>query len=84
MSFVLFQGAFAILGGVIMGFFMINNEMAFPNDAMADSLSFILLMVLVQVSMIPFSMALSTFFQDSKVANYVGNLFNTLPILIFI
>lgn len=62
MSFVLFQGIFAILGGIIMGLFLFNNEMVFPNDTKTDSLTFVLLLVLLQVAMIPLTMALSTLF----------------------
>ena len=36
------------------------------------------------MSVIPFSMALSTFFTDSKVAQYVGSLFMIFPTLIFL
>jgi len=40
--------------------------------------------VLLLISVIPFSMALSTFFSDSKVAQYVGSLFMVFPTLIFL
>jgi ATP-binding cassette subfamily A (ABC1) protein 3 len=41
-------------------------------------------MVLLYLSYIPFTMTLSTFFTDSKVANYVGGLLMIFPIIIFL
>ena len=40
--------------------------------------------ILMMVSQIPFSMALSTFFTDAKVANYVGSLLLNFPIYFFL
>jgi hypothetical protein len=41
-------------------------------------------MVILYLSYIPFTMTLSTFFTDSKVANYVGGLIMIIPIIIFL
>lgn len=84
LSFVIFQGIFAAITGIVMGYFLFDNEAAFPNDTRVDSLQFVILMIAVYVAMIPFSMSLSTLFQDSKVANYVGSTVLSLPIIFFI
>ena len=67
-----------------MGLFVYNNEMIFPNHSQNDSIMFICVLVVLYVSQIPFTMALSTFFTDAKVANSVGGLIMAFPAIIFI
>jgi len=83
-SFFIFQGIFAIIGGFIFGAFVINDNNLFPQDAMNSSLLFMAVIILHNISTIPFAMSLSTFFDDSKVAAYMGQLFLILPMILFI
>lgn len=84
LSIVLFQACFAIVSSLIMGAFVYNNDGLFPNHTQNDSLIFICLLVILYVAQIPFTMALSTFFTDAKVANSVGGLIMAFPAVIFI
>lgn len=67
-----------------MGIFVYDNETIFPNHSQNDSIMFICVLVVLYVAQIPFTMALSTFFTDAKVANSVGGLIMAFPAIIFI
>ena len=71
-SFFLLQGIFAVLGGVIFLLFVYNDSNIFPVDAKTSSVQFALMIMLHNIAQIPFSMALSTFFNDPRVAAYMG------------
>lgn len=49
-SFVLFQSIFAIVSSIIMGLFVYNNEIIFPNHPVNDSILFICVLVIVYVA----------------------------------
>mmetsp|Transcript_41163 Transcript_41163/g.62589 ORF Transcript_41163/g.62589 Transcript_41163/m.62589 type:complete len:181 (-) Transcript_41163:2888-3430(-) len=72
LSFFLFQAIFAFLGGFIFAAFVFNNDNLFPNDPMNSSIQFAIVIMLHNLAQIPFSMSISTLFNDSKVAAYVG------------
>jgi hypothetical protein len=74
----------AIVSGIIVGAVLWGNERIFTDNLDAKSAQFMMVMILFLVSQIPFSMTISTLFNDSKVANYVGGLLLTFPIIIFL
>ena len=67
-----------------MSAFVWGERGLFPGDTQMRSFEFMIAVILMLVSNIPFSMALSTFFTDFKVANYVGSLVLNFPIYIFL
>ena len=73
-----------MISGIIVGTVLWGNQELFNSDLDSKSAQFMTVMVLFLLSQIPFSMALSTFFNDSKVANYVGGLLLTFPIIFFL
>jgi hypothetical protein len=83
-SFLIFQTFFSILGGCIIGAWVYGNEGVFPEDPVGRSIQFTMLLILFQVAQIPLLMAVSTFFSDAKVANYVGYIVVISPMLIFL
>lgn len=72
------------MSGLIVGVILWKNENIFSEDTQSRSIQFILCMIVTYLGYIPFTMSLSTFFMDSKVANYVGGLIMTFPIIIFL
>ena len=83
-SFMIYQGIIAVFSGVIVGSVLWGNEGLFTDNLTAKSIQFMLVMIVFLTSQIPFTMSLSTFFNDSKVANYVGGLLMIVPIIIFL
>ena len=83
-SFILFQGIFAILSGILLTVFVFDYEYAFPYNGFSRSIGFMIGAILFCIAQIPFAMALSTVFNDSKVGNQVGGLFIILPIVLFL
>jgi hypothetical protein len=60
-----------------------SEELFGEKDTTSTSFQFILIITLLGIAQIPFSMALSTLFQDSKVASQIGGLLIILPVLIY-
>lgn len=66
-----------------MGAVVFGSAILFPEDTISRSIQFILLVALIGIAQIPFSMALSCAFHDSKVASQVGGLLIIFPVLLF-
>jgi len=84
MSFIFIQGFFAVIAGLIlMAGFMGDNTM-FPDDPYGNCVKFGGAVILFALTQIPYCMALSTLFSDSKLANQIGGLLLLIPELIFL
>ena len=69
MSFFIVQSIFAVLNGMVIGYMIFNNETIFPEQGrQSRSIQYTILSVLMCLGYIGFSMSLSTFFSDPKVA----------------
>ena len=66
--------------------FPVFNDANFfgPLDTHRKSVELTVCTILLYVSAIPFTMALSTFFSDEKVANNIGSLFIIVPVLLLL
>jgi ABC-type polysaccharide/polyol phosphate export permease len=69
MSFFIVQSIFAVLNGAVIGYMIFDNEIIFPeHERRSRSIQYTILSVLMCLGYIGFSMSLSTFFSDPKVA----------------
>jgi len=70
LSFFVYQVILSVWNGVIIGGIMWNNEIAFPvpETRTQNSLQYTLLAIVFCIGMVGYSMALSTLFYDTKVA----------------
>lgn len=85
LSYFLFQSIFAVLSGVIITFPIFNDADFFgPLDTHKKSIELTVCTILLYLSSIPFTMALSTFFSDEKVANNIGSLLIIVPVLLLL
>lgn len=85
LSYFLFQSIFAILSGMIITFPIFNDRNFFgPIDTHKKSFELTVCTILLYVSAIPFTMTLSTFFSDEKVANNIGSLLIVVPVLLLL
>lgn len=83
-SFFLTQGIFAVLSGIILGAGLQGNDAMFPANSSLNPLIFGVAVMLFGLGMIPYCMALSTLFSDSKMANQIGGLLLLIPELIYL
>ena len=70
LSFFIYQAVMALWSGCVIGGILFNNENAFPDEEnrLNNSISYIFVAIVQCVGMIGYSMALSTLFDDTKVA----------------
>ena len=70
LSFFVYQAILSLWSGVIVGGILFNNSIAFPDEdtRFNNSIGYMLAVILLCLGMIGFSMAFSTLFYDTKVA----------------
>mmetsp|Transcript_12057 Transcript_12057/g.18603 ORF Transcript_12057/g.18603 Transcript_12057/m.18603 type:complete len:175 (-) Transcript_12057:255-779(-) len=61
-----------------------NHTAVFPENTFGSSVTFGIVLALMNLSLIPFSMAVSTLFKDAKVASNASLVVVTLPMIIFV
>lgn len=92
-SYFLFQTVFAIASALIMTVCCFGRIQLFPEPPVpidgvdstnTRSIKFFFCAALFCIANIPFSMALSTLFTDSKVANSIGGLIVIIPICFYL
>jgi ABC-type multidrug transport system fused ATPase/permease subunit len=84
MSIFIFQTMFAVVSAVIFAGGLYGDKNIFPDDPTGNAIMFGFAIFLFALGSIPFCMALSTLFQDSKIANQVGGMLLLLPELVFL
>lgn len=84
MSFYLMQGFFSVFNGLILAGILYGDPTVFPQQEVSCFLKFLAAVVLYSLASIPFAMALSTPFNDPKVASMVGGLLLVFPMFIYL
>jgi hypothetical protein len=76
----------SIWNGCIIGGILFNNEHAFSveDTRFMDSVGYILVAILLSIGMVGYSMALSTLFYDTKVAQNMSQLAIFIPLILFV
>lgn len=80
MSYVVSHGIVSIFTAAVFSMFVCLNGWMFPND---NAGAFFVLMILTAFGTLTFSMALSAFFSDAKLASQVGSILLFLPVTLF-
>jgi len=69
LSYFILQGCFAAIAGIVLGVGMINDSRVFPDDPTLNPIIFGAASLCFGLAQIPYCMALSTLFSDTKLAN---------------
>jgi phosphoglycerol transferase MdoB-like AlkP superfamily enzyme len=75
-----------VWNGVVIGGILFDNEWAYPNPDTRTSCSiqFILIAIVFSIGIVGYSMALSTFFYDTKVAQNMVQMALFIPLILFV
>jgi ATP-binding cassette subfamily A (ABC1) protein 3 len=86
LSFFVYQAILSFWNGCIIGGIMFTNKNAFvvEDTRLMNSISYILIAIVLSLGMIGYAMALSTLFSDTKVGQNMSQMAIFLPLILFL
>ena len=86
LSYFVYQAILSVWNGAVIGGIMFNNTTAFTveDTRFSNSVQYIIAAIVLSLGMIGYTMALSTLFKDTKVAQNMSQLAIFFPLILFL